>query len=70
MMLNEPKCYTRGCIHFKGVKNDGDETTERVWCDAFPDGIPDDIAYGDDPHTASRDGEVTFEQAASAKTSE
>lgn len=49
-MLAEPTCYTRGCKHFISVKNDGDESTERVICSAFPDGIPDRIAYGDDKH--------------------
>lgn len=50
-MLAEPRCYTRNCRHFIGVKNDGDEATERVFCVAFPDGIPDDISYGDNLHT-------------------
>lgn len=49
-MLLEPTCYTRQCKHFLGVKNDGDETTERNFCKAFPDGIPDEIAYGKNLH--------------------
>ena len=33
-----------------GVKNDGDEQTERNYCKAFPDGIPEEIAYGNNKH--------------------
>ena len=57
MSLAEPRCYTRKCKHFIGVKNDGDETTERVVCKAFPDQIPNEIAYGDNPHTKSFSGD-------------
>ena len=50
-MLEEPKCWTRNCKHFLGVTQpDGTEETEVVYCKAFPDGIPEEIAYGDDPH--------------------
>gem|GEM_PF-572313 len=52
-MLSEPACWTRKCKHYKGVKQDEDgEVNERNVCDAFPDGIPDDIAYGDNKHSA------------------
>ena len=45
------KCYTRRCRHFIGVTQpDGTEEPGRVACKAFPDGIPEEIAYGDDPH--------------------
>ena len=47
-MLAEPHCYTRRCKHLRGVEQpDGTELTERVVCVAYPDGIPDRIAYGD-----------------------
>lgn len=49
-MLDEPKCWTRGCKHYLGVKSDDDdedEVNERPVCEAFPDGIPEEIAYGD-----------------------
>jgi hypothetical protein len=50
-MLAEPKCYTRRCKHFLGVKWYGDEeSTENNYCTAFPDGIPQEIAYGDNKH--------------------
>jgi hypothetical protein len=64
-MIQEPKCSKRNCIHFIGVKNDGDETTERVVCAAYPDGIPDVIAYGKNKHKKIRkdqDNEIVFEK--------
>jgi len=64
MSLPAPRCYQRGCKHFLGVKNDGDETTERPVCEAFSDGIPKEIAYGDNPHTAPfpGDGGIRYEK--------
>ena len=65
-MLREPHCFTRQCAHFLGVSQpDGTEKTERVVCVAFPDGIPDEIAYGDNPHTEPYPGDdgVLYEQA-------
>jgi len=32
------------------IQPDGTELTERHACEAFPDGIPSEIAYGDNPH--------------------
>jgi len=56
--LGTPKCFLRGCRHFRGVRLFGDdEHTERNVCDAFPDGIPDEIAYGDNPHTEPYPGD-------------
>ena len=50
-MLKSPNCYKRKCKHFRGViQPDGTEITEKVACDAFPEGIPDSIAYGDKKH--------------------
>jgi len=64
-MLAEPKCSMRSCVHFRGVKRpDGTEASEVVFCEAFPDGIPDDIAYGDNPHTTPFPGDngILFEE--------
>lgn len=50
-MIEAPKCWERKCKHFLGVKQDEDgELNERVVCKAFPDGIPEEIAYGDNLH--------------------
>ena len=51
-MIAVPRCYERRCKHFRGVKQDspGDESTERVVCHGFSDGIPSEIAYGENLH--------------------
>ena len=44
-MLAEPKCFTRRCRHFHGVKYMDPaigEESEWLICAAFPDGIPDE----------------------------
>ena len=54
IMLAEPQCSKRKCKHFIGVKSDSTEMepekNERVVCEAFPDGIPAEIAYGRNKH--------------------
>lgn len=42
--VREPRCHGRSCKHLLGSK-DG-----KPVCSAFPDGIPDTIAYGNDLH--------------------
>jgi hypothetical protein len=50
-MIEEPKCLQRRCEHFQGVRWLGEEeSSERPVCKAFPDGIPDEIAFGDNLH--------------------
>ena len=66
-MLFTPHCYRRQCEHYRGVHNDGDETTERVYCKAFPDRIPDEIAYGENPHTAPYPGDNGIQYQRSPK---
>jgi len=63
-MIITPQCFKRNCKHFLGVKNDGDETTERVYCAAFPDRIPNKIAYGDNLHLTPVEGDhgIQFEK--------
>ncbi len=51
--IAEPACFTRSCKHFVGVAQDG----ETVICRAFPEGIPDAIAYGNDQHLTPQDGD-------------
>lgn len=64
-MIEEPKCSKRGCKHFQGVRWLGkDEASERPVCAAYPDGIPKEIAYGDNPHTTPHKGDngIQFEK--------
>jgi hypothetical protein len=50
-MLAEPECHKRRCKYFKGAKQpNGVEAGEFVYCLAFLEGIPDDIAYGHNLH--------------------
>ncbi len=63
-LLRQPECFRRECKYFIGVKNDGDESTERVVCKAFPKKIPSDIAYGDNKHVEPVKGDhgIQFEK--------
>jgi hypothetical protein len=51
-MLAEPRCFTRQCKHFIGARwiDEDEEASEVPVCPAFPNGIPEDIAYGDTLH--------------------
>lgn len=64
-MLPIPNCWERGCKHFEGAHQpDGTEESEVVVCKAFPEGIPNEIAYGDDLHLKPWDSQknnLTFE---------
>jgi len=66
-MIRQPKCFTRDCVHFIGVAQEDDtEATEKVVCKAFPEGIPDEIAYGTDKHLEVRDDQdntIVFKKA-------
>lgn len=58
-MIIEPKCRIRKCLHFRGlVQTDGTELTEKVVCEAFPNGIPHDIAFGRNKHLELRGDEA------------
>lgn len=59
-MIAVPNCHKRGCIHYAGVEPgpDGDEEGEHPVCVAFPDGIPDMIAYGDNLHLKHVNGQT------------
>ena len=66
-MILEPRCSKRKCAFFTGVAQpDGTEATERVICSAFPDGIPDEIAYGKNLHLeplSNQGNDIVFEKA-------
>ncbi len=64
--LKTPNCFKRNCKHFQGVKqSDGTELTEVVYCTAFPNGIPSEIAYGNNNHTSPflGDNGIQYEEA-------
>lgn len=67
MALQEPRCLQRNCIQFQGATWLGrTEKSEVVFCNAFPEGIPNDIAYGDNLHLApikKQGNTITFEKA-------
>lgn len=65
-MLEEPRCSERLCRHFQGVlQPDGTEEFETVVCPAYPRGIPDRIAYGDELHLtiqSDQKGDIVYEK--------
>ncbi len=65
-MLNTPRCYQRKCKNFIGpVWMGGGEETENNICKAFPEGIPNEIAYGRNLHLKphpDQDNDIVFEK--------
>lgn len=70
MSVSIPKCVIRGCRHFKNLYSRSGDAPERAkWeqlnesgcancdCDAFPEGIPMEIAFGSNPHTEHYKGD-------------
>lgn len=58
-MLSEPECFRRNCRYYIGVDQpDGTELTEVHTCPAFPKGIPEEIAYGDNKHLTKHKNQV------------
>lgn len=66
-MLAECNCCKRQCKWYVGIiQPDGTELTEANMCGAFPNGIPDDIAYGDNLHNKQMKGQdkpYTYEKS-------
>lgn len=58
-MLLIPKCFERRCVHFIGVTQPDPEVEENeyITCTAFPNGIPDEISYGDNLHLTPISGQ-------------
>ena len=65
-MIIAAKCWTRKCKHYLGVITDFEpEGNERHSCKAYPNGIPERIAYGNNKHlTIHKDqkGDFVFEK--------
>ncbi len=65
-MLFPTNCGERRCKHLSGViQPDGTEKTERWVCDAFPEKIPEDIAYGPNKHLTplpGQDNDIVYER--------
>jgi hypothetical protein len=50
-MIDESRCQQRKCKHYWRIHQDnGFEITERHICAAYPNGIPDQIAFGNVLH--------------------
>lgn len=65
-MLVPPNCFKRKCKHFEGVDS-SEDGEEFLVCSAFPEfeGIPSEIAYGEDKHSEVRPdqvGDFVFEE--------
>ena len=65
-MIAPPNCWKRNCIHYLGIlQPDGTEFSERPICKAYPNQIPNDIAYGKDLHLTVRgdqDNQIVFKK--------
>lgn len=57
MQVLEARCVTRNCRHYGWAIIEGMDFLGHS-CPAFPKGIPDDIAYGDNPHAEVIRGQV------------
>lgn len=50
-MVLDCNCFFSECIHYKGIKRlTEQEESEVHFCLAFPDGIPDGIAFENEKH--------------------
>jgi hypothetical protein len=70
MQIMPPRCYLndRKCKYFNGFILTKNGRSGKVVCKAFPEGIPEIIAYGKDLHNKVIDGQIgnfVFEQETS-----
>ena len=68
-MIPAPRCSVRKCRHYQGFRSVRPEQAETdvnnaPVCPAFPEGIPSEIAYGDNLHSVrmmGQHGDLVFE---------
>jgi len=62
-VLREPECSKRRCKHFRGIRDLGEKPEEdslpygKFVCEAFPEGIPPELAYWRIAHTKPYPGD-------------
>lgn len=64
-LLLRCNCQERKCKHFIGELFDNQNDLMLDLCNAFPSGIPDEIAYGDELHIqplAGQENNIVFEE--------
>jgi len=64
MQVGPADCLYRKCIHYQDFKDIGDGLIHNV-CKAFPNGIPDEIAFEGNLHTKIFPGQentILFEE--------
>ena len=68
-MIDEPRCRQRSCKHYRGLIG-STELDQRPACAAFPDGIPSEIAFGNNLHAEPFAGDrgLQFEQGETEET--
>jgi hypothetical protein len=71
MSVFEPRCSIRNCIHLRGIRDSPNAPEEELggyevpFCNAFPKGIPAEIAFGDNLHHAplkNQGNDIVFEK--------
>ena len=64
MQVLESQCQKRGCKHYVGTQF-FDHPVPSHTCKAFPTGIPEEIAYGENDHTQpfAGDNGIRFESS-------
>ncbi len=50
MQIEDPKCIKRSCRHVLGIKEFKGSPVPKLYCKAFPNGIPYEIANGNNRH--------------------